>query len=152
MWNTALEGISIIFFNKIEIRIYFTELIIIIIIINSTYKAQNLPKNSGRTKNKKNTQELWIMKSLTEQMGFQMSLELQEISDVTKTAWKRVANSWGSKMKFWIIFCFFFFFLIFLICFINVCLIKLFFLVRNLTSFPWNHWFFFLFKPGYQHW
>ena len=74
-------------------------LIIIIIIINSTYKAQNLPKNSVRTKNKKNTQELWIRKSLTEQMGFQMSLELQEISDVTKTAWKRVPNSRGSKMK-----------------------------------------------------
>ena len=72
---------------------------IIIIIINSTYKAQNLPKNSERTKNKKNTQELWIRKSLTEQMHFQMSLELQEISDVTKTAWKRVPNSRGSKMK-----------------------------------------------------
>ena len=72
---------------------------LIIIIINSTYKAQNLPKNSERTKNKKNTQELWIRKSLTEQMHFQMSLELQEISDVTKTAWKRVPNSRGSKMK-----------------------------------------------------
>ena len=34
-----------------------------------------------------------------EQMRFQMSLELQEISDVTKTAWKRVPNSRGSKMK-----------------------------------------------------
>ena len=32
-------------------------------------------------------------------MFFQMNLELQEISDVTKTAWKRVPNSWGSKMK-----------------------------------------------------
>ena len=48
------------------------------IITNSTYKVQNLRKNSERTKNKKNTQELWIRKSLTEQMHFQMSLELQE--------------------------------------------------------------------------
>ena len=85
-------------------------IIIIIIVINGTYKAQNLPKNSGRTKNKQKKktkqnktknkkQGLWIRKGLTEQMHFQMSLELQEISDVTKTAWKRVPNSRGSKMK-----------------------------------------------------
>ena len=48
---------------------------------------------------RKNTHKLWIKKSLTEQMHFQMSLELQEISDVTKAAWKRVPNSRGSKMK-----------------------------------------------------
>ena len=59
--------------------------------------AQNLPKNSERTKNKKNTQKLWIRKSLTEQMCFQMSLKLQEISDVTKAAWKWVPNSWAAK-------------------------------------------------------
>ena len=51
------------------------------------------------TKDKKNTQKLCIRKSLMEQKCFQMSLELQEISDVTKAAWKRVPNSWGSKMK-----------------------------------------------------
>ena len=34
-----------------------------------------------------------------EQMRFQMSFELQEISDVTKAAWKRVPNSRDSKMK-----------------------------------------------------
>ena len=32
-------------------------------------------------------------------MRFQMSRELQEISDVTKVAWKRVPNSRGNKMK-----------------------------------------------------
>ena len=32
-------------------------------------------------------------------MLFQMILELQEISDVTKAAWKQVPNSWGSKME-----------------------------------------------------
>ena len=32
-------------------------------------------------------------------MHFQMSLEMQEISDVTKAARKRVPNSRGSKMK-----------------------------------------------------
>ena len=39
-----------------------------------------------------------IRKSLTEQMSF-MSFELQEISDVTNVAWKRVPNIRGSKMK-----------------------------------------------------
>ena len=33
-------------------------IIIIIIIINGTYKAQNLPKNSEHTENKKNTHKL----------------------------------------------------------------------------------------------
>ena len=62
---------------------------------NITYKVQNLPKNSEHTKNKKNTQKLWIKKSLMKQMHFQMSLELQEICDVMK----RVPNSRDSKMK-----------------------------------------------------
>ena len=69
------------------------------IIINGTYKAQNLPKKSECTNNKKNTQKLRIRKSLTEQMRFQMSLELQEISDDMKAAWKRVPKGRGNKMK-----------------------------------------------------
>ena len=40
-----------------------------------------ISKNSERTNNKNNTQKRWIRKSLTEQMRFQMSLELQEIND-----------------------------------------------------------------------
>ena len=33
-------------------------IMVVIMIINSTYKAQNLPKNSERAKNKKTTQKL----------------------------------------------------------------------------------------------
>ena len=62
-------------------------------------KIFRVPKNLECTKNKKNPQKLWIRKSLTEQIRFQMSHELQEISGVMKAAWKPVPNSRGSKMK-----------------------------------------------------
>ena len=68
------------------------------------HKIFRRTQSAERTRKKKkkketDTQELWISKSLTEQMGFQMSLKLQEISDVTKTAWKQVLNIRGSQMK-----------------------------------------------------
>ena len=67
-------------------------------IINGTYKAQNLPKNSERTKNKKNTQKLWIRKSLTEQMRFQMSLEFVMLQRLLGSEFQTVrAAKWNER-------------------------------------------------------
>ena len=67
------------------------------LIINGTYKAQNLSKNSERTKNNLEKHTKTMNYELMEQMRCQMSLELQESSDVTKAAWKGVPNSRAAK-------------------------------------------------------